>query len=493
MSIQLTFQKVLIATMSLELGGAETHIVELCLKLRRRGLEVVVVSAGGVLVQRLEEAGVRHLVAPLDSRSPSSMRKAYRELSRALDEERPDIVHAHARIPAFLLNSLCKRRRIPFVTTTHGSYSTSLSLRLLTRWGSKTLAVSNDIRDFLTENYKVAERDIFVTVNGIDTEAFCRDEAAGAMVRRELKLSPDDRVLLSVSRLDPDADGGVFRLLKEAPMLREAVAGLRIVIVGGGADFAAVEAEAEQLNREAGEPYLLLTGPRSDIPRLLNACDVFYGISRAALEAAACERPVVLGGTAGWLGLLSEETEAAAKENNLTCRGHAWPEEPCLAAVVAPLMTGDEAARLGVYGRALVLRDYSAERMAEDALRCYRAAQLADKRTHYDFLLAGYYGYDNAGDELLLTTIVENLLERCPGAALCVLNHSTEAASCRPEVALAQRFSPFQVLGALRRSRVLLFGGGSLLQDVTSVKSLTYYLGLLRLAKWCGCKTMLYG
>ena len=39
--------KVLIASMSLDLGGAETHIVELCLKLQSRGLEVVAVSSGG--------------------------------------------------------------------------------------------------------------------------------------------------------------------------------------------------------------------------------------------------------------------------------------------------------------------------------------------------------------------------------------------------------------------------------------------------------------
>ena len=49
--------KVLIASMSLDLGGAETHIVELCLKLQSRGLEVVAVSSGGIFVERLQRAG----------------------------------------------------------------------------------------------------------------------------------------------------------------------------------------------------------------------------------------------------------------------------------------------------------------------------------------------------------------------------------------------------------------------------------------------------
>ena len=174
------------------------------------------------------------------------------------------------------------------------------------------------------------------------------------------------------------------------------------------------------------------TGPRSDIARFCNACDVFFGVSRAALEAASCARPVVLAGTAGYLGPLDESTLAAARETNLTCRGHDWPQQPCLAQDVTHLLEKGD----GSFGREMVLREYSAERMADDALRCYRAALLCQKSARYDFLLSGYYGYGNAGDELLLSTIVENLLGRMPEASICVLNHSTTSASCRQEVCL---------------------------------------------------------
>ena len=481
--------KVLIASMSLDLGGAETHIVELCLKLKNRGLEVVVVSSGGIFVERLRMAGIRHIEAPLHSRSFSSMLQARKILAQILRQEQPDIVHAHARIPAFLLSSLCKKQKIALVTTVHGSYAVSLPLRLLTRWGCKCLAVSNDICGYLMENYSIPRRDIFVTVNGIDTALFSPDPAQGEGLRRELSIASEEKVLLSVSRLDPDADGGVARLLEEAPALRRAIDRLRIVIVGGGEHLEHFRERAEQLNRQAGEPYILLTGPRSDIARFCNACDVFFGVSRAALEAASCAKPVVLGGTAGYLGPLDEDTIAAARETNLTCRGHDWPQQPCLVQAVTHLLEQGD----GGFGRELVLREYSAERMADDALRCYQAAMLCQKNARYDFLLSGYYGYGNAGDELLLSTIVENLLGRMPRARICVLNHSTTEASCRQEVALARRFSLPQVLGAMRRSEVLIFGGGSLLQDVTSSKSLFYYLALLRMARLCGCKTMLYG
>ena len=57
--------KILMATMALDIGGAETHIVELTKELRREGHEVIVVSNGGVYVPEIEEAGVKHYDAPL--------------------------------------------------------------------------------------------------------------------------------------------------------------------------------------------------------------------------------------------------------------------------------------------------------------------------------------------------------------------------------------------------------------------------------------------
>ncbi|NLT58568.1 MAG: polysaccharide pyruvyl transferase CsaB [Clostridiales bacterium] len=485
---------VVIATMKLDLGGAETHIVELCRELHRQGHRVVAVSAGGLLVQALEEAGVRHVEAPLDSRSPAAMYRARRILARLLDEVRPEVVHAHARIPAFLLNALCRRRKIPMVTTVHGSYKVSPAYRLLTRWGIKSLSVSEDLTSYLKDNYGISERDIFETVNGIDTERFAPDPSLREQTRRALGIAPGEILVLTVSRLDPDASGGARRLLEEAPMLRAACPAARIVVVGGGSEFAQLAAQADRLNREAGIPYLTLTGPRVDIPVLCNAADLFVGVSRAALEAAACGLPVVLAGTAGYIGLLEQQTLQTARQTNLTCRGQPYGALGCVAADVEALIADPERRRqLGDFGRALVLREYSVARMAQDALDCYRAALTGAKWARYDFLLCGYYGYGNAGDELLLSTIVHNLLEADPDLRICVLNQSKWQASCSQQVALARRFSPHEVLRAIHRSSVLLFGGGNLLQDVTSRKSLYYYLSLLWLAGRLGCKTMLYG
>jgi UDP-N-acetylglucosamine:LPS N-acetylglucosamine transferase len=105
--------KILMTTMSLGIGGAETHIVELAGELKKRGMDVAVVSSGGVFVQDIEKEGIRHYAAPLARRKFFDMLRSLFILRRIIKTEKPDVVHAHARIPAFLCGLLHKTMRFP--------------------------------------------------------------------------------------------------------------------------------------------------------------------------------------------------------------------------------------------------------------------------------------------------------------------------------------------------------------------------------------------
>ena len=74
-------KKILMVLMGLEIGGAETHVVELSLTLQKRGWEVLVASNGGVYEKTLEEHGIRHFSVPTHTRSPKMMRRAPAEKS----------------------------------------------------------------------------------------------------------------------------------------------------------------------------------------------------------------------------------------------------------------------------------------------------------------------------------------------------------------------------------------------------------------------------
>jgi polysaccharide pyruvyl transferase CsaB len=99
----------------------------------------------------------------------------------------------------------------------------------------------------------------------------------------------------------------------------------------------------------------------------------------------------------------------------------------------------------------------------------------------YRILISGYYGAGNIGDESILTAVVENLRTRLSGIEITVLSQSPAATAKKHAVRSASRCSP-AVINEIRRCDLLISGGGSLLQDVTSRRSILYYLGVMWLA-----------
>ena len=192
---------ILMATMGMDIGGAETHIVELSKELNRRGYRVIVASNGGVYVPELEQAGIECVSVPMNRRSPWPMLQSLVKMRRLIKKERPDVVHAHARIPGFLCGILHKFMHFPFVTTAHWVFDTGGILGKLTNWGERTIAVSDDIKAYLWDNYGIPGEHVTVTINGIDTEKFS-PAVSGAEVRRELNIPADAVCVSSVSRLD---------------------------------------------------------------------------------------------------------------------------------------------------------------------------------------------------------------------------------------------------------------------------------------------------
>jgi polysaccharide pyruvyl transferase CsaB len=108
------------------------------------------------------------------------------------------------------------------------------------------------------------------------------------------------------------------------------------------------------------------------------------------------------------------------------------------------------------------------------------------------FLLSGYYGFGNLGDEALLAAIVDRLGTRYPGATVNVLSHDPVATAARLGVEATARADVRAVRNAIARADVVLSGGGGLLQDATSVQSLLYYAGIVRAATGAKKRTMIF-
>lgn len=365
---------VLLVTMELNIGGVETHIVELAKELAKEGLRVFVASNGGVYVKELAAAGVEHIWAPLHNKRPDNVLKSYRILKRAITEHKVDVVHAHARIPGFICGRLHKKMRFPFVTTAHWVFRTSHGLKYITDWGQKTLAVSEDIKQYLIDNYQLLPQNISLTINGIDTDKFSPDIDTED-VRREFDLSGTKNRIVYCSRMDADRSAAAFMLLEAALELDEAIENLEIVIVGGGNTYDKLLAEADAVNQKAGRRLVICTGARTDVNKFVALGTVFVGVSRAALEAMAAQKPVVVAGNEGYIGLFGPDKLNVGIATNFCCRGCEKTSKELLLSDLKEVfaMTEQQRASLGAFSRKTVEEHYSVKTMAGQNLRMYES------------------------------------------------------------------------------------------------------------------------
>jgi polysaccharide pyruvyl transferase CsaB len=104
-------------------------------------------------------------------------------------------------------------------------------------------------------------------------------------------------------------------------------------------------------------------------------------------------------------------------------------------------------------------------------------------------LISGYYGYGNLGDEALLSGISTGL--QSYGHSVTVLSGNPEETKRLHKVNAVSRYKGLPL--ALLQHGAVISGGGGLLQDKSSSRSLEYYLGVLNLAKLLGKKVIVYG
>ena len=107
-------------------------------------------------------------------------------------------------------------------------------------------------------------------------------------------------------------------------------------------------------------------------------------------------------------------------------------------------------------------------------------------------VVSGYYGFKNAGDEAMLAAMIEVLSDLDAKLNITVISANPEDTKRRHGVNAVYWLNYWQIAKAIKQSDLLISGGGSLLQDVTSVRSIYYYMSILFLAKLLGKPTMLY-
>ncbi|WP_432402368.1 glycosyltransferase [Wukongibacter sp. M2B1] len=365
---------VLLASMTLDIGGAETHVVELAKGLKKMGHNPVVVSAGGVYVKELFRDGIDHYEAPLNKKDIKSLSKSIKVLSSVIEEKDVEVIHAHGRIPALNSKIVSMSRSIPFMTTAHAKFDASLIYKYTSFWGKEVICISEDIKEHLINNFNVKEEKITIIPNGIDIIKFSpKEESIG--LKNELNLSENTLKLIYISRIS----GALAELAKMVIAAGNEIfkenKGIELIIVGDGDDFKGVCEEADKINSKYDKTVVHVLGKRTDIPEILSLADLTVCVSRTALEAMSCEKPVILAGGEGYMGLLTERNMETAISNNFTGRtSNSEINVKRLKEEIFYLCKPENEklrAQLGKLGREVVINQFSIQTMVKKTVDIY--------------------------------------------------------------------------------------------------------------------------
>lgn len=340
-------------------GGAEMLLTDLARAAPSAGIELSVTYLKDLdaspAAAPLRTAGIEPVLVPMTRLvDPRGLLRVRRRL-RAL---RPDVVHTHLGYADLLGGIAARSLGIPSVATLHvmrwaGSgregIKEALFGRARRRTARRVIAVSEaGRRAYLAKGWDRPDRVVTVH-NGV---ARVPAPGAGALVRRDLGLGPDDLVLAMVTVLREGkghevAADAVRRLADRHPRVR-------LLVLGDGPGRPQIEA----LLRPLGD-RVVMAGHRDDVMAVLDAVDVLIHPSHwdafptALLEAMAAGVPVVASAVGGIPEIV---TEASGRLIGAPPRGDA------LAAALAPLLADRDLRRaMGAAGRERFAGVFSAE------------------------------------------------------------------------------------------------------------------------------------
>lgn len=473
-------------------GGAKTHVHSLLQNLSR-GMDVTLVCfRDGPFAREAAELGIETRVCS------GGFFSALREVRRMIAEEGFELVHTHgsrANLAGAILRSTCGR---PVVSTIHSDYRLDYMGRplaaatygvlnvLALRRIKYHVGVSDAMRDLLISR-RFPRETTFAIYNGLDfSREPKRHDRAAFCARVRANVAPGDIVVGAAARLDPVKD--LATLVRGFAAAREGHPELKLIIAGEGPERPALEALAEELGVRGA---VTLAGWLDDMEEFYSALDInsLSSLSEtfpyALTEGAAYRLPTVASAVGGIPRLIED-----GKTGFLFAPGD-WEK---LGARLAQLASDPGLReRLGAAVHERAAREFSVEATCREQRAVYEEILEREARGRSGVVICGAYGMGNSGDEAILDAIVAEMRAIDPLMPLTVMTRDPAGASARLGLTAVHTFNFPRFLAVMRRRALYINGGGSLIQDVTSRRSLWYYLFTLRAAKRLGCKVMMYG
>ena len=479
-----------------DVGGAKTHVLTLLQTLCRENQVLLTCFMEGDFSRDAEKLGIPVKIMP-----SRNLPRVCHDLVKLIRQEQFQMVHCHGSRANLIAALIRDRISVPIVTTIHSDPKLDYMGRPLANffygsgnaWALKRLryreGVSGPTCRMLTER-GFSPLHTFEICNGVDfSDLSVPVDRESFLDSIGLQRKPDSVVFGIAARISPVKD--MKTLVRGFAKAAEQEPGIRLVIAGEGEERQSLEALTAELNLRS---KVVFAGWLKDTASFYNAIDVNLltslseGFPYAIPEGARMHCATIATNIGGIPQVIFPE------ETGLLFR----PGDVEALAEHMLRLARDGALRKSL-GDALfqyVRENYSLEATGRRQMGIYeKILRLEDRRNlpRDGVLICGSYGNGNAGDDTILRSIVHQLREKDPLLPICVMSRKPVETALQTDTDTVYSFSLWKTMGRMRKATMFVFGGGSLIQDVTSTRSLLYYLWAVSTAHALGCRVMMYG
>lgn len=474
-------------------GGAKTHVLSLLSQLKSSIDAELICFMSGPFAEEAAELGIPTLVFE------GSLPKVRKRLIDYISAGGYDIIHCHgsrANLMGVLIKKVVKK---PVISTIHSDYRLDYLGRPISRLTYGTIntialrfldfyiGVCDPISKTLIKRGFKPEK-VFSIYNGIDFDIKPGTERSEFL--KSLGISGEDIIVVGIAaRLSPIKD--ISTLLRGFSAAADANPKLRLVIAGDGEERETLQSLVKELKISE---KVCFAGWVSDTVSFFNTIDINVltslseGFPYVLTEGARASKATISTNVGGIPDLIDHGV------NGFLINKGDWKE---LSKYLIKL-AGDVELRnkIGQAMRDKASRMFSLENIKNRQLEIYETVlrKIARKSGRRDGVtICGAYGRGNTGDDAILEAIINELRSLDADIPICVLSRTPKLTKVNYRVNSVYTFNFPGFILAMLKSRLYINGGGSLIQDITSSRSLQYYLFNITAAKLCGNKVLMYG
>ena len=478
-------------------GGAKTHVLSLLQNLNKTITAQLVCFRDGPFAEEARAMGIPTMIC-----GGNNIPHLRRELAAYIQQGGYQLIHCHGSRANMIGALLRGPTGLPVVSTVHSDYKLDymgrpfarLTFGAINAWALRHLdyriGVSDAMVDLLIDRGFPPDR-FYAIYNGIDfTPAPSQGDRLAYLRGLGADVEENSVVVGIAARLNPVKD--MSTLIRGFAEGHKSCPRLRLVIAGDGEERQKLEDLAKELGVEKEVTFAGWISGGMD--RFYSALDV------NALTSLSETFPYALTeGTRFHLATVATAVGGIPYLIDQDVNGYLFTpgDWQTLGRFLAALGNGDALRReMGekLYEKASA--KFSIQSTVDTQLHIYEEIIRRHNRPKRDrdgVVICGAYGRGNAGDDAILEAILQEMRSIDPDMPITVLTKDPKATRLTYRVRTAGRMDVGTWKKAMRHAGLYINGGGSLIQDVTSRRSLWFYLHNIQAAHKAGCKVQMYG